>query len=438
MLGIEEILCELNGNEMNGQGMPPGFRFHPTDEELITFYLASKVYNGTFCGVDIAEVDLNRCEPWELPEIAKMGEREWYFFSLRDRKYPTGLRTNRATGAGYWKATGKDRQVYSSSGANAGAATLLGMKKTLVFYKGRAPRGEKTKWVMHEYRLDGDFSCRHTCKEEWVICRIFQKLGEKKNGMLLQGQSSSSSYMQEASNSSLSHLVDQTLKVGSALALQPYQTQLLLNNIIPHETDHLKSLLNNSSSSSSVGVAALAVSQASALATNNVLNGLQTSCLPARTKMKEDNDLLKTLLPNQDHYRSKEHEPPFPKICKTESNFSHFQSSNSTYHHPPPPHPNFRYPVTTCPDYDIIMAHQNTNPPAPNYKVVSPLLFRSSDNDHKNVSCGFPPAYGADNEMSISSSSCSRVLPFNRPGFKQMLLDTPTKITAGESWPFHF
>ena len=92
-------------------------------------------------------------------DMAKMGEREWYFFSLRDRKYPTGLRTNRATGAGYWKATGKDREVHSAS-----TGALLGMKKTLVFYKGRAPRGLKTKWVMHEYRLDGDFSYRHTCK----------------------------------------------------------------------------------------------------------------------------------------------------------------------------------------------------------------------------------------------------------------------------------
>lgn len=91
-----------------------------------------------------------------------MGEREWYFFSLRDRKYPTGLRTNRATISGYWKATGKDREVCSDS-----TGALLGMKKTLVFYKGRAPKGEKTKWVMHEYRLDGNFSCRshpYACK----------------------------------------------------------------------------------------------------------------------------------------------------------------------------------------------------------------------------------------------------------------------------------
>ena len=75
-----------------------------------------------------------------------MGEKEWYFFSLRDRKYPTGLRTNRATEAGYWKTTGKDKEIYRSG-------VLVGMKKTLVFYKGRAPKGEKSNWVMHEYRL---------------------------------------------------------------------------------------------------------------------------------------------------------------------------------------------------------------------------------------------------------------------------------------------
>lgn len=94
--------------------------------------------------------------------MAKMGEREWYFYSLRDRKYPTGLRTNRATTAGYWKATGKDKEVFAGGGSGGGA--LVGMKKTLVFYKGRAPRGLKTKWVMHEYRLETDLSHRHTCK----------------------------------------------------------------------------------------------------------------------------------------------------------------------------------------------------------------------------------------------------------------------------------
>lgn len=47
--------------------LPPGFRFHPTDEELITYYLLKKVLDSSFTGRAIAEVDLNKCEPWELP-----------------------------------------------------------------------------------------------------------------------------------------------------------------------------------------------------------------------------------------------------------------------------------------------------------------------------------------------------------------------------------
>ncbi|PPS16445.1 hypothetical protein GOBAR_AA04147 [Gossypium barbadense] len=155
--------------------LPPGFRFHPSDEELITYYLLKKVLDSSFTGRAIAEVDLNKCEPWELPEKAKMGEKEWYFFSLRDRKYPTGLRTNRATEAGYWKATGKDREIYSSK-----TSALVGMKKTLVFYRGRAPKGEKSNWVMHEYRLEGKFAYHYlsrSSKDEWVISRVFQKSG---------------------------------------------------------------------------------------------------------------------------------------------------------------------------------------------------------------------------------------------------------------------
>ncbi|KAK9272072.1 hypothetical protein L1049_002441 [Liquidambar formosana] len=92
--------------------LPPGFRFHPTDEELITHYLSQKVLDSCFSARAIGEVDLNKCEPWDLPWRAKMGEKEWYFFCVRDRKYPTGLRTNRATDAGYWKATGKDKEIY--------------------------------------------------------------------------------------------------------------------------------------------------------------------------------------------------------------------------------------------------------------------------------------------------------------------------------------
>ncbi|KAJ6811643.1 putative NAC domain-containing protein 92 [Iris pallida] len=162
-----------HGAEEEQMELPPGFRFHPTDEELITHYLSKKVLDATFDARAIGEVDLNKVEPWDLPWRAKMGVKEWYFFCMRDRKYPTGLRTNRATEAGYWKATGKDKEIYRGK-------ALVGMKKTLVFYKGRAPKGEKCSWVMHEYRLEGKYSLYNlpkTAKNEWVISRVMNKSG---------------------------------------------------------------------------------------------------------------------------------------------------------------------------------------------------------------------------------------------------------------------
>ncbi|KAF3446467.1 hypothetical protein FNV43_RR11646 [Rhamnella rubrinervis] len=167
----------MAGSEANSKDekLPPGFRFHPTDEELITFYLLNKITDVSFTGRAIGDVDLNKFEPWELPAKAKMGEKEWYFFSLRDRKYPTGVRTNRATNTGYWKTTGKDKEIFNSV-----TSELVGMKKTLVFYRGRAPRGEKTNWVMHEYRIHSKAAFRASKQDEWVVCRVFQKSAAKK------------------------------------------------------------------------------------------------------------------------------------------------------------------------------------------------------------------------------------------------------------------
>ncbi|KAK1373463.1 NAC domain-containing protein [Heracleum sosnowskyi] len=150
--------------------VPPGFRFHPTDEELVGYYLRKKVASQKIDLDVIRDIDLYRIEPWDLIERCRIGyeeQKEWYFFSHKDKKYPTGTRTNRATMAGFWKATGRDKAVYDKT-------KLIGMRKTLVFYKGRAPNGQKTDWIMHEYRLESDENGPPQ-EEGWVVCRAFKK-----------------------------------------------------------------------------------------------------------------------------------------------------------------------------------------------------------------------------------------------------------------------
>ncbi|KAF2312667.1 hypothetical protein GH714_039461 [Hevea brasiliensis] len=109
----------------------PGFRFHPTDEELVGFYLRRKI-------------DKKPLKP------SSVGEKEGYFFCKRGRKYRNSIRPNRVTRSGFWKATGIDKPVYSNGGEGR---DCIGLKKTLVYYRGSAGKGTKTEWMMHEFRL---------------------------------------------------------------------------------------------------------------------------------------------------------------------------------------------------------------------------------------------------------------------------------------------
>ncbi|CAI0416247.1 unnamed protein product [Linum tenue] len=171
----------MAGGSGGGQlSVPPGFRFHPTEEELLYYYLRKKVsYEAIDLDV-IREVDLNKLEPWDLKEKCRIGtgpQNEWYFFSHKDKKYPTGTRTNRATAAGFWKATGRDKAIHFTSNDHS---QRIGMRKTLVFYTGRAPHGHKTDWIMHEYRLDDDQ--HHHNSQWWVVCRVFKKKNQMGGG----------------------------------------------------------------------------------------------------------------------------------------------------------------------------------------------------------------------------------------------------------------
>ncbi|KAG6781251.1 hypothetical protein POTOM_014142 [Populus tomentosa] len=162
--------------------MAPGFRFHPTDEELVGFYLKRKVEKKLIRIDLIKHIDVYKYEPWDLPKEASFsaGEREWYFFCRRGRKYKNSVRPNRVTNSGFWKATGIDKPIYSVGKLHY----CIGLKKSLVYYRGSAGKGTKTDWMMHEFRLPASENtanltnpddCNIHEAEVWTLCRIFQR-----------------------------------------------------------------------------------------------------------------------------------------------------------------------------------------------------------------------------------------------------------------------
>ncbi|KAI5076821.1 hypothetical protein GOP47_0008886 [Adiantum capillus-veneris] len=166
------------------EALPPGFRFHPTDEELVGFYLRRRAAGLSLPPHLIPEVDLYKHDPWELPGLSPLPPSQWFFFNFSDRKYPSGPRANRATLSGYWKATGRDRSITShrSPSVHDVAPHPFGIKKTLVFYFGRAPHGKRTPWVMHEFHLSPQPSSSPPPSQGYapsgkiVLCRIVRRV----------------------------------------------------------------------------------------------------------------------------------------------------------------------------------------------------------------------------------------------------------------------
>lgn len=91
---------------------------------------------------------IQSCIYWKTEIFKECGEREWYFFTPRDKKYPNGSRPSRRAGNGYWKATGGDKDIRNDND------DVIAKRKVLVFYMGKPMKsGGKTNWIMHEYRL---------------------------------------------------------------------------------------------------------------------------------------------------------------------------------------------------------------------------------------------------------------------------------------------
>ncbi|KAG1334284.1 hypothetical protein COCNU_03G004030 [Cocos nucifera] len=151
-------------------------------------------------------------------KFKEWGENRWYFFTPRDRKYPNGIRPNRKTVDGYWKATGVEKKIMDNG-------EQIGVRKALVFYTGKAGQGRKTDWIMYEYinhdpsglprRPDGTMKL-----DDWVLCTIQKKRGadEDKSGKLEE-----QSIVQQATTSQSTRLSQQIQHDGGEVEPLNYQ-----------------------------------------------------------------------------------------------------------------------------------------------------------------------------------------------------------------------
>ncbi|XP_008225724.1 PREDICTED: transcription factor JUNGBRUNNEN 1-like [Prunus mume] len=176
---VQNMMSDSN-NIKEDANLLPGYRFHPTDEELVRFYLRRKVENKPIRLELIKLIDIYKYDPWDLPKASGIvGGKEWYFFCRRGKKYRNSVRPNRVTKSGFWKATGIDKPVYSVGDFHS----CIGLKKSLVYYRGSAGKGTKTDWMMHEFRLPASSSKDDTSNiknytqeaEVWTLCRILKR-----------------------------------------------------------------------------------------------------------------------------------------------------------------------------------------------------------------------------------------------------------------------
>ncbi|KAJ7971752.1 NAC domain-containing protein [Quillaja saponaria] len=167
---MEKPSFVING----GIKLPVGYRFRPTDEELVIHYLKRKVFGVPLPASVIPEFDVFQTEPWGLPGDLK---EKRYFFSHGKGNACENM-SKKGAGFGYWKSTGKDKAIIASQ-----SNQVAGMRKTLIFFEGKTI---KTHWVMHELSFVGSSQVSKRGMEDWVVYCIFQKRRPKKIGFKAQ------------------------------------------------------------------------------------------------------------------------------------------------------------------------------------------------------------------------------------------------------------
>ncbi|KAG0539572.1 hypothetical protein BDA96_03G334400 [Sorghum bicolor] len=146
-------------------GFPPGYRFVPTDEEVVEFCLLPRIQDQPLLPNDIIEDDPLSAPPWALLE--KHGRRhQAFFFAACQAMNAKGNRQKRTcTGQGTWQGQGKGKRKRQQEEGEEevkkklrvpvrGSAETMEIewdKYALNFHE-HGVKGS-TGWVMHEYSI---------------------------------------------------------------------------------------------------------------------------------------------------------------------------------------------------------------------------------------------------------------------------------------------
>ncbi|WZZ45820.1 hypothetical protein YC2023_042079 [Brassica napus] len=113
---------------------PVGFRFHPTDEEIIGYYLRAKNMDGNTTHVNefINTVDIYSLDPWELPSQSSSIRKDyvWYFFGRKDNKYVHTKRKVKTTNITEEPLFSKKKDKYNRGGRQSRKKSSGFWKKT--------------------------------------------------------------------------------------------------------------------------------------------------------------------------------------------------------------------------------------------------------------------------------------------------------------------
>ncbi|GAV73413.1 NAM domain-containing protein [Cephalotus follicularis] len=127
-------------NDEYFKSFPEGFRFQPSDIELIVHYLKNKIKGAPLPPNRIHVIDLYLYSPRVLTERFKLlsdSETQWYFLIRRKTRYPNGKRPDQREGNGYWKPAGIDKDIKNGN-------QRIGHKRSLDFNEGKHLDGERT------------------------------------------------------------------------------------------------------------------------------------------------------------------------------------------------------------------------------------------------------------------------------------------------------